>query len=127
MKKILTALVVGMTLAGCASSGNQSLRDETEASVSAKLTEGKTTRSEVQQMFGSPYQTSFTSEGEEIWTYQLDNLQADAVNFIPVVGALGTSHSGKRKQLVVLFNNKNIVRRYSMTDSDVSVKTGVFR
>ncbi|WP_150523428.1 outer membrane protein assembly factor BamE domain-containing protein [Roseibium sediminis] len=126
MKNIILAIAIAAAVGACASKGNESLREETETSVAGKLTEGKTTRSQVQQMFGSPFETSFTDSGDEIWTYQFDKLQADAVNFVPIVNSFGSSYSGKRKQLVVLFDRNNVVKRYSMTDSDVSVKSGLF-
>jgi hypothetical protein len=34
--------------------------------------------------------------------------------------------SGEKKELVVMFDTKNIVKRYSMSESAVSRKTGIF-
>ncbi len=121
---ILIALV-GF-VAGCASVGNESLRQETEATISQKIVEGKTAKTEVRSMFGSPASTSFTDAGLEIWKYELSKMSADAVNFIPVVNLFGRSHSGTKKELVILFDDKGIVKRYSMSESPVSVKSGVF-
>jgi outer membrane protein assembly factor BamE (lipoprotein component of BamABCDE complex) len=120
-------LVSTSILAGCASSGNQSLKKETEATVAAKMAEGKTTKAEVRKMFGSPFKTSFTDGGLEIWTYELSKMSADAVNYIPVVGLLGGSVSGTKKELVVLFDEAGVVKKYSMSESPVSTKTGIFR
>lgn len=77
-------------------------------------------------MFGSPATTSFTDGGLEIWKYELSKMKADAVNFIPVVNLFGSSASGTKKELVILFNDNGTVRKFSMSESPVNVKTGVF-
>ncbi len=55
-------------------SGNRVLMSETELTVDAKIIEGITTQSEIKAMFGSPYETTFTDGGMEIWKYRFDNL-----------------------------------------------------
>ena len=115
-----------LSLAGCANSGNQSLKKETEQSVKTKITEGKSTKSEVKSVFGSPAETTFTDGGKEIWKYSFADVSADAVSYIPVVNWFGSSSSGTKKELVVMFNGE-IVERYSMSESDHSTKTGLFR
>jgi outer membrane protein assembly factor BamE (lipoprotein component of BamABCDE complex) len=120
---ITTAL---LAFAGCASVGNESLRKESEASVQQKIVEGKTTKAEIKAMFGSPATTSFTDGGLEIWNYELSKMKADAVNYIPLVGLFGSSASGTKKTLVVLFDDKGVVKKYTMSESPVNVKTGLF-
>ncbi len=115
-----------LSLAGCANSGNQSLKKETEQSVKAKITEGKSTKSDVKSVFGSPAETTFTDGGKEIWKYVFADVSADAVSYIPIVNLFGSSASGTKKELVVMFNGE-IVERYSMSESDHSTKTGLFR
>jgi hypothetical protein len=124
--KSVSVALVAVSLLGCASTGNESLRQESEATINQKLIEGKTTKAEVRSMFQSPTTTSFTDAGLEIWKYELSRMSADAVNYIPVVNWFGSSTSGTKKELVVLFDDKGILKRYSMSESPVSVKTGVF-
>lgn len=128
MKKysFIVAITCTLLLMGCASSGNQSLKNETEQSVAQKITENVTTKNDIKNLFGSPFSVSFTDGGNEIWTYYLDNVHADAINFIPVVGMFGSSSSGTRKQLVIMFDG-NTVKKYSMSSSNISTKTGVFK
>jgi hypothetical protein len=54
-------------------------------------------------------------------------MNADAVNFIPVVNLFGSSMSGKRKELVILFDDADVVKRFNMSESDVQTKTGLFK
>jgi outer membrane protein assembly factor BamE (lipoprotein component of BamABCDE complex) len=124
---LLTAFCLAvLTLVGCASKGNESLRKETEFSIGTKLTEGQTTKAEVRKMLGSPLKTSFTDGGLEISTYEFDNVTSDAINYVPVLNWLGSSASGTKKELVILFDKGNVVQRYSMSESNVKVKTGLY-
>ncbi|SDS32156.1 hypothetical protein [Opitutus sp. GAS368] len=131
MKKttVLSRLIVSLLLillTGCASSGNESLRKESESSIQQKIVEGKTTKAEVKLAYGSPFTTSFTDGGLEIWNYELAKMSADAINYVPLVGLFGGSASGTKKQLVILFDDKGVVKKFSMSESPVTVKTGLF-
>jgi|TARA_B110000977_G_C10839487_1_gene401394 hypothetical protein len=123
---LITALSILM-LSGCASSGNQSLKNETEFTVTSKVISGQTSAAEVKAMFGSPYETTYTDSGMLIWKFRLDDLKSDAVNFIPIVNWFGSSMSGTRKELVILFDENDVVKRSNMSESDVETKTGVWK
>lgn len=118
---------LALVLAGCASTGNESLKNETELSVDSKIEVGSTTAAEIKAMFGSPYETTYTDSGLLIWKYRLDDLKADAVNFIPIVNWFGSSFSGTRKELVLLFDENDVVKRHNMSESAVETKSGVFK
>lgn len=120
---LLSALLLS---AGCASVGNEKLKAESEQSIQAKIVEGRTTKAEVRAQFGSPLKTSFTDGGMEIWNYEFSTLSTDAVSFIPVVSMFGSSASGTRKELVVMFDRAGVVQRFAMSESDVKQRSGVF-
>ena len=124
---ISALLFMILLVTGCASIGNESLRKESESSVPQKIFEGKTSKDEIRSMFGSPISTSFTDSGLEIWKYELSKMSADAVSYIPVVNLFGTSSSGTKKELTILFDEKGIVKRYSMSESPIQVKTGLYQ
>ena len=127
MKKYLFISLSFLIIASCGStSGNRVLLAESELSVDSKIIEGVTTQSEIKAMFGSPFETTFTDGGMEIWKYRFDNLDADAVNYIPIVNFFTQSYSGDRKELVILFNDNGTVKRSSMAESDVTTKAGLF-
>ena len=117
-----------LILASCAtgSGGNQTLKNESESSVTTKIINNVTTQSEIKAMFGSPYETTYTDGGMEIWKFRLDDMRADAINYVPIVNWFGTSFTGTRKELVILFNDDGTVKRNSMSESDVQNKTGMF-
>lgn len=129
MKKFLVVGAVvacSMLATGCASVGNESLRKESEASVAQKIVQGKTTKNEIRGMFGSPTKTTFTDGGLEIWNYDFSNVSADAISYVPIVNLFGASASGKKKELVVMYDQADVVKRFSMSESDVTQKTGLF-
>jgi outer membrane protein assembly factor BamE (lipoprotein component of BamABCDE complex) len=123
---IVLPVIALAALSGCASSGNESLRKESESSIQQKVVEGKTTKAEVRQMFGSPLSTSFTDGGLEIWNFEMAKMSADAIDYVPIVGLFGGTASGTKKQLVILFDDKGVVKKCSMSESPVTVKTGLF-
>jgi hypothetical protein len=128
MKNYIYIFASLLILASCAtgSGGNQTLKNESESSVTTKIINNVTTQSEIKAMFGSPYETTYTDGGMEIWKYRLDDMRADAINYVPIVNLFGSSFTGTRKELVILFNDDGTVKRNSMSESDVQNKTGMF-
>lgn len=126
LASVAGALVVAISLTGCAGAGNDALRAETEQTVSTKIVDGKTQQNEIRTMFGSPAKTEFTDGGLEIWRYEFTKIHGDAVNYVPIINLFGSSASGQKKELVVLFDQNGVVKRHSMSVSDISTKTGIF-
>ena len=125
MKNFVVIFAALCVLTACASSGNRVLKTETEQSLTEKVENGVTTKAQVRELFGSPFRTTFTDGGLEIWTYQFDDVSSDAVNFVPIVNLFTQSYSGTRKELVVLFDENDVVKKYSMSESEVKTKGGV--
>lgn len=128
-REIYTAtisLLIGALLSGCSSVGNTVLKKESEASVQQKIVQGKTSKAEIKAMFGAPASTTFTDGGLEIWRYEMNEMHADPQNFIPLAIYFGSSYGGTKKELVIAFDDNGIVKKFSMTESPVSVKTGIF-
>ena len=63
---VLAALLVG----ACSSAGNDVLRTQDATAVDRNIVDGRTTRSEVEAMYGNPTATSFASAQSEIWVYR---------------------------------------------------------
>lgn len=123
MKKILVATAIALTLAGCASSGNQQLSKETEVSVKSKLQEGKTTKAEVKTTFGSPDSVSYTDGGNEIWKYAFAKVKVNGTTFIPFYGLFHNGTNGTKKELTILFKD-DVVAKYTMAESAINTKSG---
>ncbi|HEY4436021.1 MAG TPA: hypothetical protein VGN40_07640 [Lelliottia sp.] len=123
MKKIAFAAMIAATLAGCASSGNQQLKNETETSVQNKIQEGKTTKAEVKSFFGSPDAVSYTDGGNEIWKYAFAKVKVNGTTFIPFYGLFHNGTNGTKKELTILFKD-DTVQKYTMAESAINTKSG---
>lgn len=125
MKRIamIALIATSLILAGCASSGNKHLQKETETSVQTKIVEGKTTKSEVKAMFGSPEAVSFTDGGNEIWKYAFAKIKISGKSFIPFYGLFHNGATGTKKELTILFNG-DVVKKYTMSESAIDSKSG---
>lgn len=124
---LITAAALSLVMAGCASSGNKVLKEETSKSVAEKITKGKTTKAQVRELYGDPMETSFTDSGKEIWKYHFIKAHVKATNFIPVVSMFASGSEGDKKELVVLFNSKGVVDNFSMSSSKVETNTSLFQ
>lgn len=123
--RILSGLLAVLGLVACASGGNEVLKDQNQATVDLNIVDGRTTRDEVQSLYGSPLHKSFLSEQNEVWTYRWARTTAQGQNFIPIVGAFARGYDRRLKELVVVFNERNVVARHSMTDLNDTVKAGL--
>lgn len=123
MKKIALAVIIATGLAGCASSGNQQLKNETETSVQTKIQEGKTTKAEVKSYFGSPDAVSYTDGGNEIWKYAFAKVKVNGTTFIPFYGLFHNGTNGTKKELTILFKDDK-VQKYTMAESAINTKSG---
>jgi hypothetical protein len=115
---VLAALLVG----ACASAGNDVLRTQDSRAVDQTIIDGKTTRSELEAMYGTPSATSFANAQSEIWVYRWRRSTSHPENFIPYVGLLVASNDVQMKELVVLFNEQNVVVRHSMRETNETVR-----
>ncbi len=123
MKKMALVILVALTVAGCASSGNQQLKNETETSVQTKIQEGKTTKAEVKTTFGSPDAVSYTDGGNEIWKYSFAKVKVNGTSFIPFYGLFHNGTNGTKKELTILFKDDK-VQKYTMAESAINTKSG---
>lgn len=123
MKKFLFAAMLAATVAGCASSGNQKLKNETETSVQNKIQQGKTTKAEVKSIFGSPDAVPYTDGGNEIWKYAFAKVKVNGTTFIPFYGLFHNGTNGTKKELTILFKDDK-VQKYTMAESAINTKSG---
>ncbi|GBR69184.1 outer membrane protein assembly factor BamE [Gluconobacter kanchanaburiensis] len=118
----LTGLIA---LTGCASEGNETLKNETGASIDQKIHDGVTTKDQIRALFGDPRESTFTDSGHEQWRYAFTNASSDAANFIPLYGDLHQGTHGTEKTLTVIFNG-NVVWHHTMNASAVKTGSGLF-
>src|SRR5215471_1240607 len=122
MVRLIGAVLLLAGLGACASSGNEVLRGQDAKAVDQFIVDGRTTRSEVERIYGSPNATSFANDQSDIWIYRWSRSTARPENFVPYVGAFVGGADVQRKELVILFNAQSVVVRHSMRDSTDTVR-----
>jgi hypothetical protein len=130
MKGLILTFLMIMVISGCANSGNKSVEDATPESVGAVLKVGETTKQEVEAIFGPPIETTYTDGGLLIWTYRYDDTSALTVETVGSVlltlGLAGAKSEGTRNELVILFDENDVIKRYNMSNSPIETGTGIF-
>jgi len=121
----LVLIALAITLLGCATVGNDRIKDHTQETVSQKIISGKTTKSDIKEQFGEPSSISFTDSGNEIWTYKHARATPKGVNFIPVVNLFVRGLDVSTKTIVVLFDKNDTVTKYTMNEDQSEVKGGL--
>lgn len=122
----LVGALLSAVLGGCASVGNESIADASVESVSQQIYKGRTTQTQVRQLYGDPMRTSFTDSGNETWEYDFSRLRSKPVNFIPYVNAVYSGAEGEKKSLVIFFDRHKIVQQFTVSTSQVDVSQGLF-
>ena len=115
MKKITTILIVTLLLlvAGCASSGRKM-----DMSKMQDIRKGETTRAELTQWFGSPQYVGLDAEGRSTAQWMYVHVANQGQNFIPVVGAFTMGFDQQMQQLIVTFDENNVVHNFTFNQSD---------
>ena len=128
--KTLSIVLVTLMAIGCANVGNKSMKNVTEDDIDTSIVAGQTTKAQIQGMFGSPFETTYTDGGLLIWTYRYDDTSALTPETIGSAvltwGLLGTKSRGTRNELVVLFDENDVVKRFNMSNSPIEAGTGIF-
>jgi outer membrane protein assembly factor BamE (lipoprotein component of BamABCDE complex) len=126
-------LIVVLSLAGCYSSGNASIKNQ-ELIDQVKM--GKSNKDDVRRLFGEPNSVSRSASQMansqnptqmltlvEWWSYVYASSQTDAKSFIPYVGWLLGSHSYESEHFQVGFDQKGLVQH--ITSGAYKGKSGV--
>ncbi|MBA5239177.1 hypothetical protein H2Y54_21940 [Pectobacterium aroidearum] len=124
MKKIIIVAFVSLTLSGCYSFGNQTLKNVTQEDVKAKIVKGKTTKSEVLTAFGEP-DKRIASDDEEKWSYSMHNYRSKPTSYIPLVGVLIGGTDIEEKSILITFKGEK-VNSYEFSAGASEIKRGAF-
>jgi outer membrane protein assembly factor BamE (lipoprotein component of BamABCDE complex) len=122
---VLISLLSACVVAGCISSGNESIADATGATVAGQLIKGRTTQADVRKLYGDPLKTSFSANGFETWEYEFTRLQSKPTNFIPYINLVHSGAEGDKKTLVVFFDKHKVVQDFTMSTSRINTSQGL--
>ncbi|MEQ5140972.1 outer membrane protein assembly factor BamE domain-containing protein [Proteus vulgaris] len=121
---ILVLALCSLALSGCASSGNHSIKNETQESISYKIKKGETTKEDIVSMFGSPMATTLNSNEDEQWIYTLSDTSIKGTTFIPIYGLFDGGADTKVKQLIINFKEDKVTK-YLLSDSSLETRSGI--
>lgn len=125
---ILFSLALGTALlSGCAvKTGNETLGKYEKHQIDEQITKGKSTKDEVRAMLGDPDKTDLEN-GMEKWTYTHKRADSKAINYIPVANWFVHGTNDTTKTVVILFDEKDVVKNYINTDAKGETKGGLFQ
>ena len=132
MKKLALFFILAvsaLSMAGCAtatqSGGNTSLNESSNLALRSELVKGKTTESQVKKLFGAPYYSTFTSNGNLEWTFINSQAHSTPVG-IPIVGWFFKKNvKVQNKTLVVLFSRNRVVKNWDYNDQHTKTTLGL--
>jgi hypothetical protein len=108
--KSLWRYVVPCVLAGCAATGNGTVKTLTQEGAAQAIVVGRSTRADIQAAFGTASVTTF-GNGYELWLYQVG--YAKVVDSVPYVNLVVSSADNKR-ELSILFDRNGVVKKYQL-------------
>lgn len=112
--KYLALILFAMLLTGCYSTGAP-----IDTAKANQFVKGETTESEVIAALGKPTTITTNDLGEKQISYLHTDADVDAATYIPIVGIFAGGATGTAKTLTVSFDNKGIVKDWSMSESVV--------
>ncbi|MGZ8547757.1 MAG: outer membrane protein assembly factor BamE domain-containing protein [Sulfuricurvum sp.] len=132
MKKIsivvASILVASITMTGCAvKAGNETLGKMDKHQIEQGIVKGKSTKEDVKAMLGDPDKTDFDNNSLEKWSYIHVRKDLKAVSYIPVANWFVSGTNDTTKTLVVVFDDKGIVKNFINSDAKGETKGGLFQ
>ena len=82
-----------------------------------QIKDGVTTRSQIEQWFGTTSEVGMDTQGNRNMTYRHIEVSSNAAGLVPVVGMLLSNQASKQKILQVIVDKDGIVRHHDVTDS----------
>ncbi len=125
MRHLAAFVLACLLVSGCASAGNEAVRNETPVSVAQKITKGLSTKETVLGFYGAPSSTSFTDSGNEIWNYEHIYATAQAINFVPVVSIFARGEDVQKNLIVFFFDKNGVVQNYTVSRSQSEIHRGI--
>ncbi len=129
-KSLFLSSVIGLSVffSGCAiKTGNEVLGKMEKSQVEQGIVKGKSTKEEIKVMFGDPTSVDFDNNSLEKWTYLHVRSDAKLINYVPYANLFASGTNDTKKTLVILFDDKGIVKNYINSDAKGETKTGLFQ
>lgn len=123
MKKIIFMFVLIFAMVSCTNQPVNQKSNLTTGMIKAKVVEGKTSQTEILEIFGAPNLITTNSEGNEVWTYNKSSYDAKSASkeFGWGLGIIGggkssavSSASTGSLDFIITFSKSGIVEKYKV-------------
>lgn len=118
-----SVLALSLILIGCSTAPEKKRTNFTPGAVKKTLVKGVTTQTELVKLFGSPNIISRNKNGKEVWTYSKQSASSKAKSSLWSAifiggGSAYSDTSSANFSLVITFDDKDVVKDYSMVSSE---------
>lgn len=125
MKKHLAGLMaLALMASGCVSMehGKPLAKDSL-----SRIQKGRTTKQEVEAMYGKPQSTSLNMDGSETLAYSYGSVtgKASPMAFIPIVGLFAKSKGESQTQSLQILIKDNVVSNYSYSETGAETESSL--
>lgn len=114
-KKCIISITLLLCLSGCMSSGNDRISQLSSSQMASMIYDGRTSKAEVRAQFGDPNSIDLNEDGTEKWSFKHVKSRAKLSNFIPLVSTFKRGTHDVTRELVVLFDKNDVVRKHAYT------------
>lgn len=124
MKKLVYFLIImSLTLVGCSNNKTPQKSNLTYGMVKSNVIKGKTSQSEIMQLFGAPNLVTKNRENNEVWSYNkmsVDKKSGSSDAWLILLGANSSRSSVTTSSFdfIVVFDKYDIVKDYSVISSN---------
>jgi hypothetical protein len=123
LRGLIVAALLVSGIVGCygTESGQKQITDQSKI---GQIQKGVSTKASIRAAFGAPEGTDYAANGDEVWTYSYVNASMDPASYIPVVGMFAFGGTTQTSALTVSFDNRGVVRAYSVDNSGTTTGRG---
>ena len=124
MKKIILSITLLALVVSCNAHRYGENAEPTQKSnltfgmVKSQIKKGETTQGDILKIFGSPNMITKNKSNDEVWSYSKMSVQDRKGNSETMFGSRSSSNTASQSfDLVIIFNDKDIVKDYSVVSS----------
>lgn len=119
MKNFISIILTASALFGISACtmGNTSIANEDNSTLQKTVVVGKTTQSEIFQLFGEPSIKSLASDGTETWHYTMADTKWST--YVPFADIIAGGSSVESKDLTIKFKDRIVIHRELSTRKDI--------
>lgn len=117
-------LFIILFFSGCTTVGSTQLGSIEKSEISQKIIKNKSTMDEVVAIIGNPTSSKIDANNKEIWVYDFSSSRKTLPSYIPIVKEFSSGINNKSINLIIYFNENNIVQNYIYKAKKIQQNSG---